>query len=485
MTASESPSQPLQAAPSAASVPTPHQFLRHGLCALALSVFILWDYKIALTVLNLGICLFYVASVCLRLLTALLSLIRNPEIRIEQAALSELSDSDLPTYTVLVPMYREAAVVPALIDALKGLDYPPEKLDVRLLLEHDDEETTAACQSASLPSFCQVVIVPPGSPRTKPRACNVGLSEARGEYLVIYDAEDRPEPDQLKKAVLAFRNLDDESTVCLQAKLNFYNQEQNWLTRFFTLEYTAWFDLFLPGLHDLKVPIPLGGTSNHFKTDVLRQLGGWDAYNVAEDCDLGLRLAMNGCQTLVLDSVTWEEATSSPGNWLRQRSRWVKGYLQTHFVHSECPFNMLRKLGLKGTASFLLTVGGLALMLLLNPIYWLILAAWAVLQWKLIYFDFTDATMQSYTVWSQVSWVFFGLTALLFFANFIFVAINLLACYKRRLWHLLPYALLSPFYWILISLGAWKGALQLITTPFYWEKTEHGHAKVNTLPSHG
>jgi len=342
-------------------------------------------------------------------------------------------------------------------------------------VETDDAATLQACQNASRPSYCRIEIVPDGQPKTKPRACNHGLALAQGDLLVIYDAEDRPEPDQLRKAAAAFRQLPPE-VACLQGKLNFHNPDQNWLTRFFALEYTAWFDLFLPGLHLLKMPIPLGGTSNHFRLDVLRRIGGWDAWNVAEDCDLGMRLARQGYRTMILDSVTWEEANSQLGNWLRQRSRWIKGYLQTHLVHARTVLEPCRRLGLGGAAGFYLAVGGLASLLLLNPIYWLISLLWLKLQWRLVYFDFTDASQKHYTVWSQISWIFYGATLVLCLANLLFILINLAACHRRKLWRLIPYALLSPFYWLLISLGAWKGFLQLFTRPFHWEKTIHGLA---------
>ena len=363
--------------------------------------------------------------------------------------------------------------MPGLLAGLAKLDYPADKLDVKILLESDDIDTRDALAAAQPPPWCEVVIVPDGQPRTKPRACNHGLAAARGEYLVIFDAEDRPEPDQLGKAVAAFRREAPE-TVCLQAKLNYYNPDQSWLTRFFTLEYTTWFDLFLPGLHRLGFPIPLGGTSNHFRTDSLRRLGGWDAWNVTEDCDLGIRIARHGLRTAMLDSTTWEEATARLGNWLRQRSRWVKGYWQTHFVHSRNWAETLRGLGLWKTFGFILTVGGQALTLCLNPLYALMLVAWCWWRWPLVYFDFTTAEEIAYTGWSKLSWVFFGIGATLFAANFVLIGVNLLACARRNLWRLWIYALCSPFYWLLMGLGAWKGTLQLLRRPHHWEKTRHG-----------
>lgn len=452
---------------------TTGQKLRMGVVAAAWTLFVLWDYKIAFTVLNFAVCAFYAAVVGTRLAAVGLAWRRNPARIVSPDDLAGLADADLPVYTVLVPLYREAAVVPGLLDGLAKLDYPKDKLDVKILVEADDRETRDALLAARPPSWCEVLVVPDGQPRTKPRACNHGLAAAHGAYLVIFDAEDRPEPDQLKKAVAAFQHEPTEA-VCLQAKLNYYNPDQSILTRFFTLEYTAWFDLFLPGLYRLGFLIPLGGTSNHFRTDALRRLGGWDAWNVTEDCDLGVSLARAGLHTAMLESTTWEEATARPGNWLRQRSRWVKGYWQTHFVHTRRWTKTGRDLGWRGTAGFVLTVGGQALTLCLNPFYALLMAAWVWWQWPLAYFDFTNADELAYTGWSKLSWTFCGIGTLLFAANFALIGINLLACARRSLWRLWPYALLSPLYWLFMGLGAWKGAWQLLWRPSYWEKTVHG-----------
>ncbi len=219
-----------------------------------------------------------------------LSAARQPaEEHIADTVIHALNDAEWPMYTILCPLYREARVVPQFVKAMQALDYPVENLQILFLTETDDAETRAAIYALHLPSHFQIVTVPDGSPRTKPRACNYGLMEAQGQYVVIYDAEDVPDPLQLKKAVLTFANHGPD-LACVQAKLNFYNPEQNLLTRWFTAEYSLWFDLILPGLQQLKLAIPLGGTSNHFPTQTLRALGGWDAFNVTEDCDLGLRL---------------------------------------------------------------------------------------------------------------------------------------------------------------------------------------------------
>ncbi len=207
-----------------------------------------------------------------------------------------MDERDLPIYTILVPMYKEAQVIPHLISNLENLDYPKAKLDVRLLIEEDDIETRELLESMDLPFYYTTLIVPDSLPKTKPKACNYGLIRARGEFVVIYDAEDRPDPDQLKKVIATFRKCPEEFA-CIQAKLNYFNSSQNWLTRWFTQEYSMWFELLLPGIMKLDVPIPLGGTSNHFKLSVLKELNAWDPYNVTEDADLGIRLYKHGYKT--------------------------------------------------------------------------------------------------------------------------------------------------------------------------------------------
>jgi hypothetical protein len=218
---------------------------------------------------------------------------RKADMEISPEAVAGLNDAELPVYSVLVPMYKEASVLPLLAKALKGLDYPPSKLEVKLVLEEDDDETIDAAKALKLPGSFEIVRVPPSQPKTKPKACNYALQFCRGEFLTIYDAEDQPEPDQLKKAVLAFRH-GHARLACVQGRLNYFNRSENWLTRMFTLEYSQWFDFLLPGLDWLKVPIPLGGTSNQFRLAAVRKVGGWDPYNVTEDADLGVRLAQEG-----------------------------------------------------------------------------------------------------------------------------------------------------------------------------------------------
>ena len=222
------------------------------------------------------------------------------------------------------------------IGCLKKMDYPQNKLDVVLLLEEDDTETLEAAKTHAPPINWRFLRIPNSIPKTKPKACNYGLFFARGKYLTIYDAEDIPEPDQLKKAVIAFKKAGNDF-ICFQAALNYFNRDENFLTKMFTLEYSYWFDYLLPGLYNLKLPIPLGGTSNHFDVEKLREIGAWDPFNTTEDADLGVRAFGRGYKVGVINSTTYEEANARVKNWIRQRSRWIKGYKQTFLVQARNP----------------------------------------------------------------------------------------------------------------------------------------------------
>ncbi len=404
--------------------------------------------------------LFYVSFCFYKFYLVYRALTHHLAVTTTDEEVAALSDRDLPIYTILVPVYHESEVFPILVKAIAGLDYPKTKLDVKILLEEDDVETIRVAQASNLPSHFRLVVVPHGLPKGKPKACNYGLIGAQGEYVVIYDAEDIPEPDQLKKAIVAFRKSDSR-LACVQAKLNFFNRDHNLLTRWFTNEYSMWFDLFLPGLAASGAPIPLGGTSNHFKTERLRQLGAWDPYNVTEDADLGIRMHKAGWRTTVIDSTTYEEANSQVYNWIRQRSRWIKGYIQTYLVHMRHPLTLWRKLGTRGFLSFQLVVGGTFFVLLANPLFWLLTALWFITHWIVIEQIFPAP-------------VFYVGAIALFFGNFTFAYLNMAGCLKRGYHGMVRYGLLSPLYWVLMSVAAWKGFLQLFYAPSYWEKTTHG-----------
>src|SRR6201996_7657145 len=295
-----------------------------------------------LMVLNIAISIFYLGNFVFKGILVSIGGGRSAEIDETVAVEARaLKTEDLPVFSVLVPMFREAAMLPRLAQSLRELDYPLGKLDIKIVLEAGDTETIEAARSLGLEGVFEIIIVPKSEPQTKPKACNFALRFARGEYLVVYDAEDRPEPDQLRKVVATFRRSSPD-TVCLQCRLNYYNANENWLTRMFTLDYALWFDQVLPGLERLGMPIPLGGTSNHFRIDVLRELHAWDPFHVTEDADLGIRIGQMGYRVGVVDSTTFEEASCQAGQWLRQRSRWIKGYMQTLLVHTRRPMQLLR-----------------------------------------------------------------------------------------------------------------------------------------------
>jgi cellulose synthase/poly-beta-1,6-N-acetylglucosamine synthase-like glycosyltransferase len=373
--------------------------------------------------------------------------------------IAALDERTLPIYTILVPLYKEAGIVRRLVNGINDLDYPRTRLDVKLLCEEDDTDTIDMIRSLDLPPHFHLVVVPDALPKTKPKACNYGLQLATGSFCVIYDAEDRPEPDQLKKAFLAFQRVAG-NVACVQAKLNHFNQDQNLLTAWFANEYSMHFELVLPAMGASGSPIPLGGTSNHFITSVLRELGAWDPFNVTEDADLGIRLHRQGYRTAMIDSTTLEEANSQVPNWIRQRSRWIKGYLQTWLVHMRRPGMLLRDTGVRGFTSFNLTMAN-AFVLLLNPIFWALTTLYVLTQWGFIQQLFPG-------------FVFYAASAMLFIGNFVFVYLNVAGSLQRGEFGITRTALLSPLYWGLMSWAAWKGFIQLFTNPFYWEKTEHG-----------
>lgn len=436
------------------------QYIALAILILAIAFGLYFAARPTLILLNFLVNLAFLGSILFKFAISLAGAKYEQVQPISDEEVASLKEDDLPTYTILVPAYREEKVIPLLLDNLRRLDYPPAKLEILLLLEEDDNETIQAARAAKPPEQVTFVFIPKGQPQTKPKACNVGLFFARGEYLVIYDAEDRPDPDQLKKAVIAFRK-GPPNLVCVQAALNYFNHNENFLTRMFTLEYSYWFDYMLPGLDRLHLPIPLGGTSNHFRTDILRQLGGWDPYNVTEDADLGIRAAANGYGVGVINSTTYEEANNHLWNWIRQRSRWIKGYVQTVLVHSRNPVALLRRAGLRNTFGFLMLIGGTPITFLAAPILWVFYLLFLLTGTRALDFLFPPLTL------------YISLFNLLL-GNGLMIYLNMLAVFKRHYYHLLLYAFLNPIYWILHSIAAYKAFWQLFTRPFYWEKTIHG-----------
>ena len=368
--------------------------------------------------------------------------------------------SDLPIYTILIPLYKEAASLPGLLESLRTLDYPKSKLDIKLVMESDDRETYEAAKKLRPEGMFDIIRVPYSEPRTKPKACNYALRFARGEYVTIYDAEDRPHPQQLKQALKAFA-AQPADVVCLQARLNYYNRDDNALTRLFAIEYAVWFDYMLPGMQRLGIPIPLGGTSNHIALARLQALGAWDPYNVTEDADLGVRIALTGGRTRVLDSITLEEAPNRFGNWLRQRSRWIKGYMQTWLVHMRSPVRLWRAFGPRGFFGFHLFIGGPCFVFLCAPLMWALSLLWA----------FGEVPQLAVNI---PGWVFALAVLNLVFGLMLHLYLAGMVVQKRRWAGMIPAIILFPFYWLLHSLASFKALWQLLVRPHFWEKTAHG-----------
>ena len=389
----------------------------------------------------------------------------------EAGPASEPPDEALPIYTVIAALYREAASVKGLLAAIERFDYPREKIDIILAVEIDDHETRAAIAAIRSRLPITVIPVPAQGPRTKPKALNVALPFARGSFTVIYDAEDRPEPDQLRSALRAFRAGDDKLT-CVQARLCIDNTADSWLARYYTAEYAGQFDVFLPGLSVLRLPLPLGGSSNHFHTATLRKVGAWDAFNVTEDADLGMRLARFGFRADIIASTTYEEAPANPGPWIRQRTRWFKGWIQTWLVHMRQPRQLLRELGLPGFLAFQLMVGGNVLAALAHPLF---------LAWLIYSIATGHEIWRSDDVTVAILSVLYGTTAIIGYLTSAFL--GWLGLIRRGLSGVCWVLVLTPLYWLLLSWAAWRALCQFAIAPYAWEKTEHGLAKTSRRAS--
>lgn len=372
--------------------------------------------------------------------------------------------TDLPVYTLLIPLHDEAASVPRLLAALDALDYPKSRLDIKLIVENDDHPTISAIKAARPHGGYELIHVPYSLPQTKPKACNYALRFARGKYVTIYDAEDRPDPLQLKKAVHRFASL-PENTACLQARLNYYNRDKSLLSRLFAIEYAIWFDYMLPGLRAMGIPIPLGGTSNHLRLDLLKQLGEWDPYNVTEDADLGVRIALCRYETELLDSLTLEEAPTCLRPWISQRTRWIRGYMQTWLVHMRNPQQLAQRLDRQAFWGFQFFIGGPCLVFLSAPVLWIVSGLW--------FAGAFNADMPVLSPWISglsAGNLVFGLTTHLAFAGVVLY---------RNHWQGMGKAIAAfPFYWLLHSIASVRALWKLLTDPHRWEKTPHGGGEI-------
>jgi cellulose synthase/poly-beta-1,6-N-acetylglucosamine synthase-like glycosyltransferase len=374
-----------------------------------------------------------------------------------------LDEAALPVYTIIVALYREATAVPGLIESLRALEYPLEKLDVKLVLEADDPQTRLAVAAMELRPPFEVMFAPDVGPRTKPKALNAALAFARGEFTVIFDAEDRPQPGQLREALTAFQADRTGELACVQARLAIDNTSDSWLAALFAAEYAGQFDVLLPGLASLNLPLPLGGSSNHFRTSILRQAGAWDAYNVTEDADLGTRLARLGYRTGVIASTTQEEAPTHFEPWLKQRTRWLKGWMQTWQVHMRQPWRLVRDLGIAGFTTFQLMLIGTVLAALLQPIVVGFIIAGSLIELAAI----VPAGVNDWPILGALHW---SALAAGYLAS---VALALAGLVRRRLRWIIWLLPLMLVHWAFLSIAAWRALHQLCRDPYRWEKTEH------------
>jgi len=366
----------------------------------------------------------------------------------------------LPTVSILVPLYNEREIAGRLLKRLAALDYPRELLDICLVVEEDDTLTQATLGRAALPRWMRQITVPRGAVRTKPRAMNFALDFVRGSIVGVYDAEDAPEPGQIHKVVRRFAER-GPSVACLQGMLDFYNPTENWLARAFTIEYATWFRIVLPGLERMGFAVPLGGTTLFFRRSALEELGGWDAYNVTEDADLGIRLARHGYRTEFIDTVTKEEANCRAWPWIKQRSRWIKGYAMTWAVHMRTPRRLFAEVGLRKFLGVQFLFLGTLSQFLLAPFLW---SFWAL-----------PLGLPHPLVAAMPPAMFWVLAAVFASSELLTIAIGVLAVSKGEHRFLMKWVPTLHVYWPLATLAAIKGISEIVTRPFYWDKTAHGH----------
>lgn len=368
----------------------------------------------------------------------------------------------LPVVSLLVPLHDEARIAETLVARLSRLRYPKPLLDICLTVEESDRKTRMAVAATPLPAEMRVIVVPDGALKTKPRALNFALDHVRGSIVGVYDAEDAPDPDQIDRVVDRFRTSAPH-VACLQGRLSFYNTGDNWLSRCFTIDYAMWFAIVLPGLSRLGLPVPLGGTTLFFRRSILEDLGAWDAHNVTEDADLGIRLARRGYRTDLIDTTTQEEANAWVWPWIRQRSRWLKGYLMTYATHMRAPRVLWRDLGPRGFLAFQVLFLVTLVQMLLAPVLW---TWWAV--------PFVAAHPLHPFAGTPGFWV---ATGLMIASGALNLTIATLALRRTGLKRLLPWALTLTPYLMLASVALAKALVEMAVRPFFWDKTAHGVSK--------
>jgi len=399
---------------------------------------------------------------------AALAALRAPRPELAPARDDGILQGPLPMISVMVPLFRERDIAGKLMQRLARLTYPRDRLEVLLVVEEDDAITRDTIAATILPAWMAVVVVPRGRLKTKPRALNYALVRCRGSIIGVYDAEDAPAPDQLEQIAARFGRVAPD-VACLQGVLDFYNPGTNWLSRCFTVEYATWFQLILPRYARLGLPVPLGGTTLFFRREILEALGGWDAHNVTEDADLGLRLARHGYRTELVATVTGEEANCHAWPWIRQRSRWIKGYAVTYAVHMRTPRLLWRQLGPRGFFGMQVVFLGSLVQAALSPFLW---TFWVM---PLGLWHPAQDLLAPAVMWSLIG--------LFLMSEAVNVAIGIVAVSgQRRHRFLRKWVPSLHFYHPLGAFAAYKGLSELFVRPFYWDKTAHGTTARTTQP---
>lgn len=475
---------------SARLLMSPLQYLLTGIMLATLVTYgVLIGLKSLLTFVLGAVTLFYAVFVLQRLV--LNGFGAGQERKLNRVVPLSSDDPTLPSYTILVPLYREMEILPQLVASVSALDYPKDRLQVLLLMERDDLETIEAAAAMVLPSYISVVVVPEGGPRTKPKACNYGFLVSSGEHIVIFDAEDRPESDQLLMAVSRLRQAQTSGRRlgCVQVPLEFDNPSASLVSAFYWAEYISHYRRTLPGLDRLNLPIPLGGTSNHFLREALMAAGNtgeqlvvvgadgdevvmqgpWDPYNVTEDADLTLRLEAEGYSVGMVSSRTFEAAPTRLRVALKQRSRWLKGYVQTGLVHLRHPLRTIRRVGLLRWLSFNLLMLGTPLALVLNPTVWGLTLTFFIAKLT------GNEVVTGYIEQLFPGPVYYVAVLVAVGGNFCLFIQKLLTALQLERYELVGRLLLTPFWWAATSLAAYRGVMELLHPKFrhYWAKTPH------------
>lgn len=439
------------------------------LTALALCVIMLASAPQVLNLLLIAIaCTALVLNTALKSTALLMALQRDvkptPNFRRDPDA----PPPDLPKISLLVPLFEEARIAELLVSRLGRLQYPSALLEICLILEERDELTQNALAQIPLDPTMRIITVPDGQLRTKPRAMNYALDFTTGSLIGIYDAEDAPDPDQLYKVARHFQDA-DHKLACIQGILSFYNPTDGWLARCFTFEYAGWFRMMLPGLAKLGFALPLGGTTLFFRRDILIEIGGWDAHNVTEDADLGIRLARHGYRCEMLNSVTQEEANNRYLSWIKQRSRWLKGYAMTYCVHMRDCRKLWRDLGPWQFLGFQVLFLGTLIAFCVAPVLW----------WTAAHFV-SGGALAPLPGLSQNA--IYGLSMLFMSCEAIMASLYVLAARKLRDRPSFAWIISLPLYFALATIAVYKALFEMIRNPFYWSKTGHGFSRTQ-IPS--